>query len=406
MLDRQRFRSFWLALPVLCSSQLSANEPVPPLIQQLGDAQFHRRVEAEKILLQQGSASLNLIEAGVHSSDPEIRQRSLRLLEMLRKTAFHEQRDRVLNNPWTAPLELAPAWEVYQSICGDGQESRELYVRMIEEEGGLMLAVALHPGRWTQEFERRCADLRTFVDRRPSRELAPVSVLTLLFLADHPENKLNVFSSQTISTMLIDSAFYNYVQSCSEGEKKVCRALLSEWVRRSGHTSPSSRLDLATKYQLPAGVEAAREIIANRNAVGASRTQLQNAIRFITTYRPLNAVNDLEPLLNSAKSDLPVLKREPIPETTAPKGAGTQVPEHQISDLALLGLLQLTGQDPDDYGFTSIRIDVDQRFNPNAPILTTDETRRRAMQRWQTWRAAHSLQFTPPPEDASEGWAT
>lgn len=388
---------------VLSGSSLRA-APVHPLVRQLGDPNFARRIAAEQELLQQGTPALELIEAGLHSDDWEIRQRSLRLSEILRRSSLVLQLERVKKDPWTVPAQLAPAWEVYQSYAGDGEAARSLYVRMIEQEGELLLAVELRPDHWMEQFERRCADLRIhFMERRVSQDLHPLTVLAILFLAEHPDNKPNLTASQTVTNLLIDPVFYNFVQSCPEDEAKVCRTLLNEWVRRKGHATPSTRLELSSRYQLPAGVVAAREIISNRHAAGASRTQLQHAIRFIAVQEPLAALQDLEPLLNLKDIALAPMNSEQIMRQPA---AGTEPgtpQETQASDLALLGLVQLTRQDPQVYGFANVRIDQDHRYNTNVPLITSEKDRREALLRWYAWRTAHPLWFRSPSPDASEG---
>jgi len=397
-----------LSLIVFTGSTVHANQPTHPLIRQLGDPRFERRVAAEREILQQGPAALEWIEAGLHSNDGEIRQRSLRLSEILRKSSLAAQRERIRANPWILPPELAPGWEFFQSLAGDGPAARDIYVRMIEQEGELMLALALRPGQWTEDFDRRCADLRmSFLDRRGGvNELNPMTILTLLFLAEHPENKPSLLSAQTIVTLLVDTYFYTHVQRAPEGEAKVFQALISEWVLRSGHVTPQNRLELATRYQLPAGASAAREIIASRHAGRASRSQLQNAIRFITVYSPQTALRDLEPLLNLSEFQLISLKdasKELLREKPAPETATAW--DLQASDLALLGILQTTGQSPLFYGFADIRIDLDHRYNTNVPLMTSDQDRHRALVRWLKWRAAHSAWFRDPPRDAREGEA-
>jgi len=380
-------------------------KPVHPLVRQLGDPQFERRVAAEQEILHQGAAALEWIEAGLQSDDWEIRQRSLRLLKILREFSLINQLERVREDPWTVSEELAPAWEVFHSFTGDSEAARTLYVRMIEQEGELMLAVGLQPHHWMEHFERRCADLRIhLMDRRNSQDLHPMTVLTLLFLAEHPENKLNLASSQTITNLLVDPAFYNYVQNCPAEEAKVCRALLSEWVQRSGQITPPSRLELSTRYQLPAGAAAAREILANRHAVGASRTQLQNAIRFLTIYETQASLQDLEPLLSLSDVTLPSMNPPRLSRRDA-DGTSPQntTQETQASDLALLGLVQMTGQDPQSYGFANVRIDLDHRYNTNVPLITSEIDRHQALLRWSSWRAAHPMWFRSAPTDASEG---
>lgn len=382
-----------------------AKDPDPALLRQLGDHDFRRRVEAERELLGLGIHGLELIEAGARSSDPEIRQRSLRLLGQLRKAAFLHQREQVRANPWVVPEEMAPGWELYHSFAGDHSEARDLYVRMVGEESELFQALAESPERCTIEVERRCADLRAFGDRRSNREVNPLTVLSLLLLANHPESKLNSFTVQTLTGLLVDGNFYQYVQSASDGEAMVCRGLLSAWVEHSGPVPASNRLDLAIRYELPAGITPAREIIANRRAAGASRNQLLSAIRFLAVFKPKDDLEDLDHLLIATEQELPNLVRGPILFEPPPAKPPVEGHEQFTSDLALLALIQITRQDPKTYRFAVQKLDLDRRFNSGAPIFPSSSDRARAMRLWKTWKSQHPSYFTPPSSDASEGWA-
>ncbi|SFI48632.1 hypothetical protein SAMN05421753_109169 [Planctomicrobium piriforme] len=388
---------------LLLGNTLPAAEPLPEVVLQLGHPSFHKRVAAEQALLEQGSQALRLAAAGTKSTDPEIRQRSQRLLGLLQKIAFIEQRERVRDDPWTVSDDLAPGWEAFQSLAGDTPEARDLYVRMIEQDPELMMAVTLRPKEWPREFERRCADLRTFVDRRSSRELDPASIATLLFLAVHPENKLSPLSAGTVATLISDSEFFNAVQKAPPREGAVFRSLLSQWVQNTGHSSAPTRLQLATKFQLAAGISAAREIISNRNAVGQSRTQLQNAISFLANYGGQEVVPDLEPLLDAERlrtrglnSGEPVPVRRPAPVPTAQT-------DLLVNDVALLALVKVTRQDPQEYGFSSYRLDTDHRYTNNPPSFATDDDRRRALSKWHAWRTLHANELSQQLPDASEG---
>lgn|GEM_PF-2528511 len=411
-LPRRRFSSrTWLAaLILLClvvssHQQSEAKEPDPALLRQLGDHDFRRRVEAERELLGLGIRGLDIIEAGARSSDPEIRQRSLRLLGQLRRAAFLHQRDQVRANPWIVPEEMAPGWELFHSFAGDHPEARDLYVRMVGEESELFQALALNPDRCSIELERRCADLRTFGDRRSNREVNPLTVLSLLLLANHPENKLNPFTVQTLTSLLVEGSFYQFVQSASDGEASVCRGLLSAWIEQSGTVPAPNRLDLAIRYELPAGVVPAREIIANRRAAGASRNQLQNAIRFLAVFEPKDSLQELDHLVIAPELELPPLVRGPlIFEPPAPQ---PPIPAYEqfSSDLALLALIQITGQDPKLYRFAVQKLDLDRRFNSGAPIFPSEKDRARAVRMWKEWKAQHPSYFLPASDDASEGQA-
>jgi hypothetical protein len=385
-----------------------AGEPLPALVRQLGDPNFHRRIAAEQELLARGVNGLSLASAGMQADDPEIQQRSQRLLGVLHRIAFRDQRDRIRENPWTVGPELAPAWETYQSLVGDSLPARNLYVQMIEQEPELMLAVSLQPATWPLLFERRCADLRTFIDRRATRELENASVATLLFLSIHPDNRLSPLAAATVAALIGETEFHSAVQRTGFGESQVYRALLSHWVESTGHSSAPSRLQLAARFHLPAGIAAAREIISGRRSAGQSRTQLYNAIAFLARYGDRNVIPDLESLLVLDPLDLSRFGAEAEAKTTGdddPDEATTPA-DLAISDLALLALLKVTRQDPQAYQLSDSPLDAEHRYSNRPSGFSTEGERRKALEKWVAWRNLNAPSLRPDPIEASEGIST
>jgi len=393
----------------------SASEPLPGLIRKLGARNFHERIAAEKELIHQGADGLRLAGIGTQSSDPEIRQRSQRLLKQLQRLAFLEQRERIFADPWTAPAELAPGWEAFQSLVGDGPASRGLYVRMIEQEPDLMLAVVLKPDTWTYDLERRCADLRTFFDRRSVQDLNQASIVTLLFLSVYPGARPSPVSSGTVSSLISEAEFSNTILRATEEERAVYEALLSHWVQQNGQTSAASRLQLAIRFKLPAGIVPAREIVTKRKTLGQSRAQLQHAVGFLARYGDLSDVVDLEALLdqdrllslqlNDATEADEFRKRIPRTESGRVETEKDEAnpPDLVINDMALQALVILTQQNPDDYGFPPAKGDPERRSISNSPGFSSETDRRNALARWFSWRTEHANQLNPGSLDASEG---
>ncbi|HWL09352.1 MAG TPA: hypothetical protein VNQ76_13170 [Planctomicrobium sp.] len=410
-------RTLAAGLLLLSGGILSAGEPLPELVRQLGHASFQKRIAAEQEILSRGADGLRLTSVGSRSNDPEIRQRSQRLLTILQKRAFVEQRERVKSDPWTVSPELAPGWENYQELVGDGLAAREIYVRMIEHEPGLMMALVLQPDDWMYELDRRCADLRTFFDRRYTQELNQATVVTLLFLSILPDSRLSPVTSGTVASLITEGEFRNTVQRAPEDEQAIYHALLSCWIEKSGNSSPASRMQLAGQFQLSAGVVPAREIVANRKAMGQSRAQLQQAIGFLARYGDLSDVSDLEKLLDQERLmalniDPPVpfdpMELKATEEKSALRPTGKNDNEQQdlvINDLALRALVILTGQDPRDYGFPAQRGDSDRRGISNSPGFTNESERQKSLARWLSWRTEHSNRLIQTIPDASEGTA-
>lgn len=232
----------------VAADELPADSP-HALVRQLGHAEFHKRVSAERKLLQLGAESLVAVDQGTHSDDPEVRLRALRLMELLQRLSFSESREQLRTNPWTASSNIAPAWEVYHSLAGDSTSARELYVDMLQQESQLLLAVHRSPRHWPLSFERRCADIQTFAARRRSeRQLHPASTAALLFLAVHPENTPSSRAVSVVNMLIDDSRFIHAAEHSPSGP--VIKSLLSHWIVSDRNSTPQKRLSLAARFSL------------------------------------------------------------------------------------------------------------------------------------------------------------
>jgi hypothetical protein len=153
---------------------------------------------------------------------------------------------------------------------------------------------------------------------------------------------------------------------------------------------------------LDAGVAAAREIISSRNAAREVRPNLERAVRFLVDYAELSAVDDLQPLLSDSSlwlRQFAVARQVGIPAT--PVEPPPPAVDVRVSDLVLLALLQVTGQDPAEYGFVDLQRDSDEHFATGR--FATEEARQTAIRRWKSWQATHLRPHSTQPLDASEG---
>lgn len=368
----------------------ASDPPATPqnLVRQLGHPEFQRRVAAERQLLLLGAESVPAVSQGLLSDDPEVRLRARRLMIFLQRASLQEHEERILANPWDVPEDVVPGWDVYHSLVGDGPAARELYLQILKQETDLMLAVQLAPTGWPIEFERRAADILAFSTRRSDRDVQPATVACLLYLAAHPDNTPSSAAIAVINTLIRDTQFVNAMEHSPSAP--AMRSLVSHWIANTRNATPQMRLSIAALFGLPIGIEPARVLIQSRHAAGQSRTQLQNAILFLAKHAGSDAIDELEQLLDDETSLMAVQNR-----TSNQK-------DLQVRDVALLGLLTITGQSPEEYGFDGLRQDAAFVYAPNSSSFPNDSVRRRALERWQSWRMTH-LRESHHHEDASEG---
>ncbi len=382
----KRIRSLVIGIcTFVCGTCLFADRSPETLVNQLSSSSFQKRAAAEAELLKYGAGSLSAVAEAAHSKDVEVRLRAQRLLALLHQMAIVENKDLILNKPWTLPPEFAPGWELFHQFAGDGLASRQLYLEMLQEEPKLMLSLGVSVANINSEYERRCADLRTFVFQRSGQRAEPATVATLLFVSIHPDCQPSSTASTVISHLLNDPVFNQ-----SLTKSAALQSLLSAWIMFDESTTAQTRLAYAAGHNLVAGIVPAHEIL---NApFERSKTLTQNAILFLAKFGSHPEVDRLEELLENE-------------EVLYPSYNQAQTDKHgiQVRDVALLGLLFLTEQDIQEYKFSVTKPDRRYLYAPNHGGFTNDNLRKAALERWQKWRSAHPKSTTPSGQDASEG---
>ncbi len=355
------------------------------LVRQLGNSSFAARSLAEQQILGLGFESYSAIVEAAEGDDPEIRYRAQRLLKILLRSAFADHQHLIRHNPWSVPEAFAPGWEAFQQLLGDGVDSRKLYVQILNSETDLMLALT-QPG-WRLQFEKRCADLKAFSHQRQRIELQPGAIAALLFLAAHPENQPSGSASSVIYMLIRDSNFRNAAeQSTSSG---VLKSLIGIWIRKSNNASPIQRLEDAAAFEIDAAMDVARDAIKNRNTRHANSIHLVNSIFYLAKYGGQDVIEELELLLNDRQQ---LQRSSRNPEANV-----------QVRDAALVALLHITRQNPQSYGYNSLRRRTGYLYIGNSAKPTSVESRENAIRKWRQWRADNVREPVPNVLDASEG---
>lgn len=364
---------------------LSAPNEAKRLVYQLGDQSFLLRSQAEQQLLNLGYGSYRAILEGAESTEPEIRFRAQRLLKLLQREAFANQKHQLRLNPWLVPEELAPGWEVFQQLLGDGLDARELYIQIINGETELILE--LTRPNWQLAFEKRCADLLAFSNQRRQVELPPGTIAALLFLACHPENQPSNSASSVIYMLLSDEQFRDAATRSRSSD--VLKALIGHWIRKSENSSSMRRLSDAAAFEIDAAMEIARDTIATRNRLNTASIHLENSIFYLAKHGGDSVIEELEELLN-----------EKLQLQGSPRESEMDV---QIRDVALAALLYVTNQDPIKYGFHGLRNKKGYLYIGSSAKFTSPQQREAAMQLWQDWRQENVRDPVPEGLDASYG---
>jgi hypothetical protein len=172
----------------------------------------------------------------------------------------------------------------------------------------------------------------------------------------------------------------------------VIRKLVAAWINQCTNQNESSvqqRLGVAGTYQLSEAVPLAVSVALGRDDYrGLSPATRLAALILIAQLGTREQVDRLEPLLEDATVCFPAgMVRQRV---GAPTGE-----EVQIRDVALVMLLQMTDQRPDEYGYPHAQRNG-RELNPVLMYPSSAAERPRALAKWRRWK-------TSQPAPASAG---
>lgn len=376
---------------VCAGDETDSDRSLDRVAQQLGAAEFAERERATQELLEIGAEALPALRRAAESDDLELRTRSLRLIEELQGRWLHETLVLFESGAALPATDVLPGWREFSLLAGDAPEARQLFVDMYRSEPKLMQAVDGMAEELQGAFEQRCGDvqLRRVQQRRAS--LPPATVAALLFLGAHETCRPTAAAAAALYAAVLDAEFLRVLeQSESAGLARSLKPLMGAWIARPDGASATQRLTIATRFELPEGVDVSREIIDTRQY----GPQIQQAILFIARFGGTEHIAELERLLDDT-TELAAQRRTARNEFSS-----------RVQDVALVAILHLTRQEPKEYGFPSLRPNPQQLYQSGTIGFSSEEQRQTALDKWRTWREAHLKDVQPFQLDAVEGVAT
>jgi hypothetical protein len=258
---------------------------------------------------------------------------------------------------------------------------------MLRAEPSLMRAVDGPPEEMEMEFERRCADLAL---RRGGSRATPklATVSALLFVGGQSECRPSTIAANCVNTIVQQGEFGSALKQDDPPEH--LRWLLGRWIGRSESATAMKRLNLAATFDLREGLQVAEEMIRTR-AFGA---QVQYAVLYVASVGGPQELPVLEDLLDD---DTPIQTGRRSRDSTFTS---------RMQDVALIGLLKLTGQRWQDYGFAEPRSHNTYLYTPGSVGFPDEESREAAFEQWRRWAAANLRELHSAPKWAIEGVPT
>jgi hypothetical protein len=366
-------------------------EEISGWIDQLQHDSFVVRQAAADRLLAAGLIARESLTAVADGPEPESRAAARRLIALIDKADFSRRLA-----AFSADIDgkqglTLPGWKEFSSLVGGDGESRALFVEMQRHEAAL-LARFFGEGMTAGEasWEARLARLSQWQTTPDSRRFSPAlgSCATMLFLGTLAEAKVSDQSTAILASLVDRPPLQQALQG--EARREAVRRLVVGWVLECPNRSEAAlqqRLSLALTQKLREAVPLALRIAQSDPAFPTTMAYTRGlAISLIGRLGGRANADALEPLLEDSSVCWP-----PV-QAGGPQGPARNV---QIRDVALVVLLQMTDQNPVDYGYTQATRQQPQLYAIETLHLKNDAEREAAVAKWRVWKAAQQSTTAP-----------
>jgi RNA polymerase sigma factor (sigma-70 family) len=169
------------------------DDPVAKLVEQLGGPEFADREAAQKALRELGVKANPALRAGLKSENPEVRNRSAKILSEVRKDALEALVKGF--DPAKEQQPDHPVWARFVAIAGDSQASRELFARIVANKKWIQTLdkAEADPANAGHIYRVGIADVFRDFHQDPAKSPPwpcdrPEEVAYLLLLGSHPDD--------------------------------------------------------------------------------------------------------------------------------------------------------------------------------------------------------------------------
>lgn len=406
-----------LGLLVLFAVPAPAADPlVPPdtrtraeeLVRALGSPAFADRDRATRELRKLGRLALPALVAARRDDNPEVRMRAGWLLPTAESDAVRVRLEAFLADEDGTGTHDLPGWPQFRRVAGTDRPARELFAEAVRDPlsrallatlggapadaaGGLTAAVgglaAAGPEQASPTLIGRAVVARRLQmygqygpqqARGGAADPPDLSALAALLLAEGltTERSAPQTGTQFYTIGLFDQRAAGEAVGGSGRFGPAFRRLTVHWLdTRDAPNSVMNAFRLGTRLRLPAATQA-RYAARVCNFPGLSWLERLSAIAALGQSRETQY--------------LPALAKNFTDQSALPRrgGAGEAI---QVRDIALAAAVQMTGQDPAEYGFTHGSGVMSGRFGEWGFSGDGDEVRAKravAFELWRAWEAA------------------
>jgi hypothetical protein len=352
----------------------------PQLVRQLGSPKFVERQRATRQLTDLGIAAKKALAAATNDPDAELRARARSILAIVTETDFRNRLEAFSADYEGLHHRTLPGWERFAELFGTTPQTRQLFVAMSRDEPELLEAYAAGDREATETLRARCQILlQEFMQVSGRESLFPVGTLATLLLVGS-EDGVDVdeqIGAQLFTWMLYQPTFSENARSGAWSP--MMKKLLGRWIVKDTSASATMQnLMFAASYDLHAdGMTLARKILDGDPGNAQLR---QFALLAVGRFGDKENLALVEEFLGDSNACGSIQLSDPPRQVDV-----------QVRDIALGVAIQLTGQEPADFGANTVHASPQAIFKVPA-LAFADATQREAvLKRWNEWRAVQNL---------------
>ncbi len=391
-------------------SLLAADKDVPDehvLVRMLGSRDHGTREQASQQLFSLGTRAIPILISAQKHPEPEIRIRARQLVQRIQRAELDQRVKKFLVAPETASVAGLPGWSALVSMTGDSKSARQLFGEMLRSEQQLLALYETKSELARSEVETRLLENGFFPRFRQRRSSLGTLVTELLIILQNEDAIRDPMLGRILYQFVIQQPLLREAAKQDEFGEPV-RRILGCYVADSRLSTAGERLKLGAEFNLPDTVQPAYEIILRYlKSVGPqSEDDKPNPSSPRVAWESAHLHNAILTVGKWGKpEDLFLLSRllEDRRSFATRKKAGRVAYSSRVQDVALLAMLHLTEQSPEDYGFQGLRKDATFLYAISSAGFPAEEKRQAALDKWERWESRYLESFLPFPANASEG---
>jgi hypothetical protein len=359
----------------------ASDEEISKWIDELSHDTFSVREAAASRLLAAGTPARDALQPITNGPDPEARAAARRLVVLIDRTEFARRLEAFAADTDGRRKLTLPGWKQFRKLVGDDPPARALFVDMQRAEGPMFAAAFEKSGRPPQQlWEERLMRLVSWQVTAGNRNVpAPMASCTaMIFLGSVPDIEVSDNGAMLVDNLIQRPPVREAVMS--QGPRDAVRRLVAAWIHHCPNTNEDivmRRLNLITGLGIREAIGLPLDVATQAKSYASLQPITRaKALTTVGQFGNRAHIEQLEPLLEDTSICMPLQGPQP----------GQPVPNVQIRDVALVVMLQLTGQQPADYGYLHARLQPQQAYVLESLHCESTEKQEAAAAKWRAWR--------------------